>query len=438
VSLTRFKGGGVAPWGSKDRLDGVFIDLLRSRGVPKDQIVFLPDEQATTQNIKKEFGEFLSRSSSGELLIFYFSSHGHYNAGTGSFAYAAYDGDLPFEWAFDSIERSFKGSHVLMFADCCYSGGIVEIAPKRHTSIAYACLSSTYSHNVGFSGWRFFDCIIRGFGGSEVVDLNGNGRIELDELARFTEKHMAFVAEGKPMFTTTNGFNPKLVLADSIRTKKDPQIGRYVEAMYKGEWHKAEITDVKPGYVKAHHTEKGSNYNDWVTLNQIRPFVYQHFDKGARVEVKGASSDRWYSASVLESWGSLYFCRFDGYSPAYDEWVGPSRIRKAALPGAAGISSNFSGKWVGWWQNSLKEKGTDSLVLDEDSNGNLAGTWSDSVKVKGKRIDANTAQLSGQTANRVYNLKATVKQGTITLKYTVKPTEGSNSYEGQSTLTPTR
>jgi len=343
VSLTRFKDG-TAPWDTNDRLDGQFVRLLKSRGVPENHMVFLSDEQANTRNIKEKFDDFLSRSVKGEFLIFYFSSHGHYDAETGAFAYATYDGRLPFEWAFDSIERSFKGSHVLMFADCCYSGGIVEMASKRRTPIAYACLSSTYSHNIGFSGWRFFDCIMRGFGGSPVVDLNGNGRIELDELARFTEKHMAFVAEGRPMFTTTNGFDPKLVLADATGAKKDPKIGRYVEARYKGEWHKAEITDLRPGGVRVHHTEKGSTYNDWVTVDQIRPFNFPHFSKGTRLEVKGASSGKWYPATVMDSWKYLHFCRFDGYSPAYDEWVGPSRMRELDKSAAAGVSSNLSGR----------------------------------------------------------------------------------------------
>ena len=107
-----------------------------------------------------------------------------------------------------------------MFADCCYSGGIVELAQQRKTSIAYACLSSTYSHNVGFSGWRFLDCLLRGFSGAPVVDLDGDGHIELDELANFSEKHMAFVAEGKPMFATTNGFDPK---NHSVRYHRDKE-----------------------------------------------------------------------------------------------------------------------------------------------------------------------------------------------------------------------
>jgi hypothetical protein len=67
--------------------------------------------------------------------------------------------------------------------------------------------------------------------------------------------------------------------------------------------------------------------------------------------------------------------------------------------------------------NNLNEKGEDSLVLTEDAEGNIKGTWSGSVNVNGKRINANTAQLSGQTADRAYKITAMVRQGVVTLKY---------------------
>lgn len=438
VSMTRFKGGTPAPWGTKDRLDGAWLNCLKERGVADSQIEFLTDEGADTDSIRRHFDDFLDRSKPDECLIFYFSSHGSYNAKHGEFSYVTYDGHLPFQWAFDAIERYFKGTQVLMFADCCYSGGIVDIALKRKTAIKYACLSSTYSHNVGFSGWRFFDCILRGFAGAPVVDLDDDGHIELDELARFSEEHMAFVAEGKPMFATTNGFNPRLILADARGAKKSAEIGSYVESWHDNSWHKAEIIDVRAGYAKVHDTDKGDTFDEWQARAQIRPFKYQKFADGARVEVKGASSGKWYPATVMDSWESMHFCRFDGYSSAYDEWVGPSRIQSATLANLdserTAIASNLSGKWTGYWQNNLGEKGKDSLVLTEDANGNFEGMWTGDISVRGRRLDANTVQLWGQTATRSYRLTGTLSQSVLVLNYAAERTDSSGSYEGKSFL----
>ena len=133
----------------------------------------------------------------------------------------------------------------------------------------------------------------------------------------------------------------------------------------------------------------------------------------------------------MEAWESLHYCRFDGYSPAYDEWVGPSRMRRVG-------PSNLSGNWTGYWQNSLNEKGKDSLVLNEDAEGNIKGVWSGEVNVAGKRVDASTAYLWAQTPGRSYRFTATVGQGALTLSYVAKRLDVGGSYEGKSTLTPAK
>ncbi|MGO9313600.1 MAG: hypothetical protein ACLQBD_17615 [Syntrophobacteraceae bacterium] len=54
--------------------------------------------------------------------------------------------------------------------------------------------------------------------------------------------------------------------------------------------------------------------------------------------------------------------------------------------------------------------------------------------MSGKRINANTAQLSGQTAGGTNKIMATVQQRVITLKYLSRQPDGGGSYEGTSTL----
>lgn len=210
----------------------------------------------------------LRASRPGELLIFYFGSHGGYNAKQQAYWFAAYDD----EWVFDTIEREFKGAEALLFADCCHSGALAELLPQRHTPLVYATLSSTYAHNTAWSRWRFVDCLIRAFRGDPRVDWDRDGQVDLDELARFTERHMAFVAEGRPMFATTNGFNPRLCFANVTQSLSDPQVGQYVEAHWKDQWHKAEILDVKDGQYKIHDTDYGAKSDEWVTPDRARRF----------------------------------------------------------------------------------------------------------------------------------------------------------------------
>lgn len=95
---------------------------------------------------------------------------------------------------------------------------------------------------------------------------------------------------------------------------------------------------------------------------------------------------------------------------------------------------SFAGKWTGQWSNSLGERGDDSLVLTEDSNGKLSGVWTDEVAVSGKRINRNTIELQGQTAARSYQITATVIGNEMVMKYMATRLNSSGSYDGQSRL----
>ena len=61
VSMTRFKGGTPAPWGTKERNDGDFIKCLKAKGVPEDKIEFLTHEQADSDSLRQHLDDFLSK-----------------------------------------------------------------------------------------------------------------------------------------------------------------------------------------------------------------------------------------------------------------------------------------------------------------------------------------------------------------------------------------
>ncbi len=240
---------------------------------------------------------------------------------------------MPTTWTFNAIEKDFKGSQALLFADCCFSGGLIEAVKQRKTSIAYGCLSSTYCHQTATSGWRFLQCLLRGLNGNPVVDLNGDGEIELGELARYTERYMAFTAEGKPTFAATNGLSRHLRLANSKGTKKAPQVGKLVEARSSGYWYPAEILGVKGNQFHIHFTADTRTKDDrWVAADAVRPFPPARFKVGSKVEVRsnvGRFNDKWIPAVVEETWGPLHYCRPTTMPLVYDGWFGPSGIRKA-------------------------------------------------------------------------------------------------------------
>lgn len=405
AALAEFENGRLHPFTPSERLDDRLAALFRERGVRAGQVLLLKDRQATTHNVQSQFASFLRQSQPGETLIFLFSSHGGYNAGTGKYSFYTYDDKLPFTWAFQAIERDFKGSQAILMADCCYSGGIAELAATRKTPIAYACLSSTYGHQTAWSGWRFIQCLNRCLEGNPVVDLNGDGQITLAELAGYTARYMAFAAEGKPMFTTTGGFNPELRLT-AASARKDARVGELLEAWSGSAWAKAEILDTRANWFKVHFTKDTTATKDgWVAAASLRPFRFERFPVGAEVNVQD-HGDAWHPAKVLERWESLHWCRYKNASSVPDEWFGPSRIRPS-----------IAGSWSGRFDNNLGERGADTLVLHQDDGDRLEGTWSGSVLLEGERIGNEVFFFEARTARRLYRAAGRVNGERIEFDY---------------------
>src|SRR5207249_4439845 len=78
---------------------------------------------------------------------------------------------------FDSIEKDFAGSRVVMLADCCFSGSLIEEAKKRHGIISYACLSSVTCDESSTAYWTYSDSLLDALNGRPQLDANADGVI---------------------------------------------------------------------------------------------------------------------------------------------------------------------------------------------------------------------------------------------------------------------
>lgn len=335
ISLARFAGekDGATSFSISDRLDDPLVELFKTRGVPEDQILYLKDDEATKETITAEFPAFLAGSADDETLIFYYSSHGGYDPKTGGHTFSAFDGSMPIGWFVGKIEAKFRGTQAMLFSDCCFSGGLVELARVRtKTPISFGALSTTGSCNLGYSGWRFTDVLIRAWAGDVAMDADESGSISFLELCVFAERYMAFVAEGKPLHATTGRFDGGLVLSETDRPAKEG-IGMLVEAREGKSWFKAEIVDVKfdakggARLLRVHFTDKNRySKRAWVSLDDIREYEYRTYKIGTKVEIRHADGE-WLPGRVIDSFEHMHECSYDGKSAFYNEWMSPSRIR---------------------------------------------------------------------------------------------------------------
>lgn len=314
----------------KNRRDVQLIDHFKSLQVPKEQIVYLQDKQATLKAIRRAFHDLLAKTRNDDLLVFYFTGHGFRDHEKHQGHFANYDARSgvdawPVAEVLDTIEKSFRGRQALLMADCCFSGALVEETRRHDRRVAYGCLCSSFSHNSSTGNWTFTDLLLKGLRGDPAIDDDGDRAIRWDELARASDLEMAFVEEQKSAHAATESFDPRFKLASTSRARA-PRVGERLEVKWQGKWYKAQIIDSKGQSYKIHYVEDDDSWDEWVSADRMRPYRPTAYAAGAKVLVK--SEGKWWPATVLRAWYGLHYVHYDDWSAEWDEWVASTAIKK--------------------------------------------------------------------------------------------------------------
>lgn len=320
----------------KNRRDVELVQHFQKAGVPKDRIVYLQDQQATRQAIDHELGKLLARTRPNDLLIFYFTGHGFRDRKSHEVHFANYDASEGRNaWLvrsiFDTLEAKFQGNRVLLMADCCYSGGLVDEARLRKTHLGYACLCSSYSHNSSTGQWTFSDCLLAGLRGHATVDLNGDGEIGVNELGQYSELQMAFVERQKSVYSNNHDFPERWRLSAAVKPRGTRE-GDRVEVEWKGKWYRGLILESSGDQCKVHYVGFADSWDEWVGPDRMRPFQPNHLNQGTPIEVRWSRDKKWYPAKVVRSWYGLTLIHYEGFPTEWDEWVNFDSIRTPAKP----------------------------------------------------------------------------------------------------------
>ncbi len=324
VGVIAYPGGQA--WPEEDRRDAEMIRELQARGVPASQITFITDKNATLAAVRASFEAFVASAPADAVLWLYFTGHGT-RSETGVTEFALYDTKWPIPDVFSTIERRFPGRTALLFADCCYSGALGMEAMLRAGRVSYGALTSSLACTVSTGAWTFTECLIAGLRGAIPLDNDGTGLVTLAELARFAEREMAFNDGQLSTFVTTNGFDPKLVLASGTK-RAHPLIGEYVEARWSdGRWYPGRIERLNGNKFLIRWAGYKETENEEVEERNIRPYSAREHAPGTRVTVEWRGA--WYPAQVLTARCGIHLVHYDDFEPIWDEWVSSSRIRLA-------------------------------------------------------------------------------------------------------------
>jgi len=110
-------------------------------------------------------------------------------------------------------------------------------------------------------------------------------------------------------------------------------VGDGVKVEWHGKWWPASVLKVDGDKYYIHYTGYASSWDEWVGPSRIRGGSVAEsaaaksgieVGESVKVEWKG----KWWPATVKVVGDNKWFIHYDGYESSWDEWVGPSRIRK--------------------------------------------------------------------------------------------------------------
>jgi hypothetical protein len=338
VGVLEWKAG-LTPYPKGNRKDQELRDLLVKRGTPADNIRLLLDKEATLPKIREAIAETLKKAGPRSTLIVYYAGHGW--AAGGDYCFANYEvvpSKKATAWSLNelgsTLASDFKGQRVLLWADCCFSGGLEVVVDAVAAKKIGACaLTSASTANTSTNNWTFTQSIIDGLKGEPLIDLNADGRITLSEMHAEVREAMTHM-EGQKHGFKKSGLPDDFVLAKASGARpkagnaKVPT-GSYVLA--KGRYGRVVGTDGEKVAVQFY------NYTDKVVETfEVADLVASKREPGkavARLDV-GMKSDcqvewkgEWWDAKVLKEDKDRWHIHYLGYDNSWDEWVGKDRIR---------------------------------------------------------------------------------------------------------------
>ncbi len=178
---------------SMDALD-FYRFLVNSQGVPPDHIILMVDGMATADAFRNAVTGALSAAGEGDLLFVFFSGHGSQDIpGSGGSeesdsaneTICLYDEDIDDDWL--SGHLSGQGESVVLLADACHSGGMVNDFDEGSNVLVLTAAREDLSLSERILTPILLD------GSAGEADDDGNGEVTAGELAGYVDSRLQLV-----------------------------------------------------------------------------------------------------------------------------------------------------------------------------------------------------------------------------------------------------
>ncbi len=339
IGVLEWESPSLSPFPKPGRVDRALEAALLARGVPRAQLRFLEDREATVAACLGELERIAGEAGAGSTLILYFAGHGGLEGDISTWLPFDYDPADDAATALSAatvarvLREGWKGERLLLWADCCHSGGIASIVDgyAASTTVRAAALPSSLACNESTGEWTFTESLVAALRGDPAADLDADGAVTLEETEAYVRREMRHRAAQLTEARRSASFEPGFVLArvpPEQRRARAPgpwQLGDYAEAFWKERWWRARILETGEAKARVRYLGYDAAWDEWKAHDQLR--APQPIESRAMERVEILWKGRWWPGVVREVREDWALVHYDGYGAAWDEWVTHKRLR---------------------------------------------------------------------------------------------------------------
>ncbi len=326
---------GLNSFSKTNRKDAELEAFFINMGIPKSNIKTLYDSQASVSNILKELKTISTNADKESTIIFYYAGHGVQESGKIFFANYDIVTNNCKSTGFDLNQLNLilsksLAERILLFADCCYSGGLISECNKLGKSgKKILALSSATASNTSTGNWTFTQTLLDCLNGNKLADTNNDNIIQLSELKKevfdamkYRERQMAgFAVSGIAMDTKISAIN-----SNSTSCKGSKICRSYFWAKNDNSWKPVRIIeDIGNNKYKSEFYFYSDKNQEQLSKNQLRKMHFVKHSLNEKVKVEWEK--KWYKAKIINTKDDFYLIKYDGYEDSWNEWVMYDRIR---------------------------------------------------------------------------------------------------------------
>ena len=386
VGVLSFKDASIPSFAARHRKDQELSELLVRRGVPKDHVVTLLDRDAQAKAVLDSVSALASKAGPGSTFLFYYAGHGGMSD-KGEVSFVAYDetaGDAATHLDLSKVEAAIgdhvHGARVLLLADCCHSGGLIGSAARLHKKgIDAAAITSADASNLSTGNWTFSQTVIDAFGGRPLLDRNGDGAIDLGEVADESADAMKY-REAQRSGAAFEGLGRSFVVANDsgapvARTAGPVAVGSYTALDQDGQDVVGRIVDKKGTDASVELYDYSDATIKTAPASALKPIVWRRYPVGSKLKVFSEGS--MWPAEVTKIDGDFHFVTYPGWPSFWDEWVLSDRIQEEATsPSKHAKGDKVQVEWQGkYWPATVLDVNADRCLIHYDGYASSWDEW---------------------------------------------------------------